>query len=692
SGNSSDDDGGAIYGSTITLSGNGSVEFSGNSSSYGGAIRGSTITLSGNGSVTFSGNSSTSQGGAVYTASTFNLTGNGSVTFSGNYEKTGSGDSSTYRLRSVYANGGKLKLSAGAGQSITFYDALYANPSYASFNDQYEDNDGVMQKAAGDIVFSGARAEADLRALKPDYTQQELADSLTTEVKATTNLYGGTLRIEDGAVYKGHGITVAADSGATLFLRDAFLDNRGYDAALNSGNVLALEGANYLAADHVQMGDGTVLHATLGGGNAHAVLLTMFADWTLDGRLTIDITYDAAAAAAAPLRILNIARESAPTWWGADTVSVSGAAFDALQWSKGILYLNLTGGEIPLPPTLDWAGGDMRWNSGSSNWLAGGSPALYTDGCRVVFGDAGSGTVFLEIPLLPRSVVVDNSTGHDYTFSGVGYLPGTMQLTKGGEGSLTIDTANTYTGGTILNAGTLVAGNASAFGTGTIQINGGTLDLGGYAFTNDINIAENADVVLRNGTLSGDIAIAGAGLDADGVRFDSTSLTVANAGVVSFLNAMQSSGGAICGGSNSTITMTDNESVVFSGNTAFSSDHGGGAIYGGSSTITMTGNGSVEFSGNHAYDYGGAIYGGSSTITMTGNGSVEFSGNYAGKYGGAIYGLGNSTITLSDNESVEFSGNSAASSSSYYSYYYSYGGAIYGGENSVITLMGNGSV
>ena len=75
----------------------------------------------------------------------------------------------------------------------------------------------------------------------------------------------------------------------------------------------------------------------------------------------------------------------------------------------------------------------------------------------------------------------------------------------------------------------------------------------------------------------------------------------------------------------------------------------------------------ITFSPSDARAYGGAISGdNSSTITLSDNGSVTFSGNTASSssyssssyaYGGAIYG---STITLSDNGSVTFSGNTAS--------------------------------
>ena len=145
---------------------------------------------------------------------------------------------------------------------------------------------------------------------------------------------------------------------------------------------------------------------------------------------------------------------------------------------------------------------------------------------------------------------------------------------------------------------------------------------------------------------------------------DST-ITLSNNGSVVFeRNYGYSHGGAIRGGSDSTITLSNNGSVVFEGNVTFSH---GGTIYGGSdSTITLSNNGSVVFEGNTSYASGSAILGDDSTITLSNNGSVVFERNYCHAFGGVIEGL-NSTITLSNNGSVVFEGNTAAST----------GGAIY---------------
>ena len=58
----------------------------------------------------------------------------------------------------------------------------------------------------------------------------------------------------------------------------------------------------------------------------------------------------------------------------------------------------------------------------------------------------------------------------NYTIGGSG------SLTKLGSGVLTLSGPNTYSGGTTLSAGQLNINNASALGTGTFTIGGGTID------------------------------------------------------------------------------------------------------------------------------------------------------------------------------------------------------------------------
>src|SRR5439155_11175101 len=81
----------------------------------------------------------------------------------------------------------------------------------------------------------------------------------------------------------------------------------------------------------------------------------------------------------------------------------------------------------------------------------------------------GSGTVTNNSALSTTSTLTTGANGGGGTFSGVLQDGGSgkiLALTKSGAGTLTLSNANTYSGGTTINGGTLVARADGALGTG----------------------------------------------------------------------------------------------------------------------------------------------------------------------------------------------------------------------------------
>ncbi len=158
--------------------------------------------------------------------------------------------------------------------------------------------------------------------------------------------------------------------------------------------------------------------------------------------------------------------------------------------------------------TLIWngSGNDMTWNTENGNWLLNGAHAVYANGNDVVFGDTGNGFVSLSGELAPASVLVKSDNYYHFCkdIGESNKLTGTMQLTKEGEGKLTITTANDYTGGTVIKGGTLQMGNANALGNGTITLGDNSiLDLGDNTISNSITLQGNA--TIGNGKIDGTI-------------------------------------------------------------------------------------------------------------------------------------------------------------------------------------------
>ena len=126
-------------------------------------------------------------------------------------------------------------------------------------------------------------------------------------------------------------------------------------------------------------------------------------------------------------------------------------------------------------------GNDFSTNAtGNFRSTANGSAINFANGDAVLFDDtatAASTALNLGTAVAPASTTFNNSS-LAYTVNSTGGfgIGGAGPLVKNGTAALTVNTANTYTGGTTLNAGTLNLGNAAALGTGTLTVNGGTID------------------------------------------------------------------------------------------------------------------------------------------------------------------------------------------------------------------------
>ena len=139
----------------------------------------------------------------------------------------------------------------------------------------------------------------------------------------------------------------------------------------------------------------------------------------------------------------------------------------------------------------------LRWNSSSSsawdisltpNWfnLSAGANDTFFPGDRVLFDDTpgvvtsvmlGSG-----VAVTPAALTNDSSL-NNFTIFGAGKLSGTLALVKKGASTLTLSTANDFTGTVSIVEGTLKLGIASALGAPSTLVtitNTGAIDLNGY--------------------------------------------------------------------------------------------------------------------------------------------------------------------------------------------------------------------
>ena len=214
--------------------------------------------------------------------------------------------------------------------------------------------------------------------------------------------------------------------------------------------------------------------------------------------------------------------------------------------------ITLTVGTLRSSAPVAWAGGSGgSWTlNGGSGWLKGGATDGFVTGDTATFDNGGSATptVNLSTTVQPAGTVVNSSA--DYTFTGSGRIGGPGGLTKGGAGTLTLSTANTYTGPTIINGGVVSVSSLSDGGRpgplgaasaspANLVLNGGTLRLSGGS----TSTFRGATLGAAGGTL--DLPSASSTLNLSGTLAGSGSLTKTGPGLL-ILNAVNThSGGTV---------------------------------------------------------------------------------------------------------------------------------------------------
>lgn len=79
---------------------------------------------------------------------------------------------------------------------------------------------------------------------------------------------------------------------------------------------------------------------------------------------------------------------------------------------------------------------------------------------------------------------------------------GVVTLVKSGTGALTLASTNGYTGGTIINGGTLTASTAAQLSSGPITLNGGNLTLADFSLANALTLGPAGGTLTFSGSLT----------------------------------------------------------------------------------------------------------------------------------------------------------------------------------------------
>ena len=359
----------------------------------------------------------------------------------------------------------------------------------------------------------------------------------------------------------------------------------------------------------------------------------------------------------------------------------------------GNYFLTVTGtngsgvsNSITISLTVTTPGSDLIWNSGSStawdttanNWfneLTGGSD-VFQAGKNVVFTDRASVvtsvTIASGVSVAPgvTFVTADNAS---YTISGAGKISGTNSLVKSGLATLTLNTANDYTGPTTISGGVLatplLANGGSASGIGSaasasanLVLDGGTLQwVGnasvsvnrGFTVTPNGGTLDSSPPVSANLTMSGAIAFSGSEDRTFILAGSDPNPLVIGGNVLSSIIADGSSG-------STTVQKDGNNAWNLTGVNTYS---GGSMVNGGrlraNTSASAFGTGPVTVAdGAQAYCNVGATF--PNAFFIQGSGIPETEGNYGALRLAANSCVVSNTITLVNGARITARGASAA--------------------------------
>ena len=183
-----------------------------------------------------------------------------------------------------------------------------------------------------------------------------------------------------------------------------------------------------------------------------------------------------------------------------------------------------------------------------------------TSGAITIANVVSTGTSTLKVQLF-GSGAMNVASGATLSLSSAvenGALISSVNLTKIGQGTLILDSANTYVGQTILNAGTLQVGSNTALSTSAVTINGGVLAAKVSSRTLGNNITVGGDFTLggagQNITLNGTVNLG------DATRAITLLNSATSGGVIS-------NGGLTLNSASSTRSLTLNAVNTYSGST-----------------------------------------------------------------------------------------------------------------------------
>lgn len=429
----------------------------------------------------------------------------------------GAVDYSTYYLRgsdNVYASRaqdaacGQLRLIDMAGGSLYLDDDVEVLSRYGEVVVSADELNGSLTNTSVRVIGQGhSRLHAAMNEASSLVVYSGDVEIVSENLYyGGTILYGGCLSYVNNAALGSGGVLV---DGGTLFLRGSVLPvGVNLRSGKVVGNIMLDAGSAITVSGGVMEGNLTLCGGTL---EVDGCGLLIQGELAVRSMTMLDITgVQSGLKSGIPTTLLT-ASSFVGNVRNLQIIADGGVSLRdyGIQLSSeegmhvSLEIIKLTGNSAT---TLYWKGGrGILQNGGNCSHFDG--PAYLVD-TRFCNGDSlvfeAGGTLTLVGEVAPESIVVGGSNALTFKSAArnapdFGYLSGTGALIMQGSSTLNLNSENEYSGGTVIESGTVKAGGAFSFGSGAIALWGGVLDLNNKAVANEIVIEDDASVIIRKG-------------------------------------------------------------------------------------------------------------------------------------------------------------------------------------------------
>ncbi len=384
------------------------------------------------------------------------------------------GDMSTYSGNISSRLGGLDLVFGGAARSSV--SGTGAIDTFTASQDAAKRNDLTYSVGVGTSSITNSSIVTDLLTMTGDGVSSTIYNVESNITANGFNSNGATINIGEGKNLTVKNTGVNASTSAFSFATGSSL------SAVSGSEMQSLTLSGDVAFTLTATADATAL--SLGSINMESLT-----------SLTLNVTFTGEYVKGTEFVILSATNGF--TDINKVTANIAGAPTGELSFADGRYIYTITEGAND----LFWAGGDGTWATGQKGWTD--DIAFLADDHVTFANDTVDDTDIITIAgsVTPGKITVSGAGNTSFISddADLGIIAGDTQIVKTGTGSLTIATANTFSGGVMVNEGTLVIDNNAALGTGTATVAAdAALELKGLSHLAGLNysLADGATLIL----------------------------------------------------------------------------------------------------------------------------------------------------------------------------------------------------